>query len=135
MKSTLNLLPRSVTDQHKRLTEELLPKALDVMSDTMGLNPWEEVTDKDGNTVFDPASGLPKMKFNTRLNGQRIRAAQTVVVVVERLGDQALKRQAGRKLNAILAEIRRAKSAKLVESKPEDPAPLPAPVQDPPEGP
>ena len=102
-------MPKAVTttNAHTQLTTETLNLSVKVLTDTMRLDPWEE----------DPETGV--RKFNGRINGQRVRAALGTLQAVVHLGDQALKRQAGTSLKALLADIkkeRQAMRAKVVEA-------------------
>lgn len=87
------------SDSHKELVTKSLPKALRVLSETMDLDPYD--VDEKGNKTF-----------NGRINGQRLRAALGVVQIVERLGDQALRRQAGTQIKNLIAAIKAEKSKK-----------------------
>lgn len=84
---------------HELLITQALPQAIGVLTETMMLEPWK--------ISLDPESGEEIKEFNTRINGQRLRAALGTVSLVERLGDQALRRQAGGQLKTILQEIKK----------------------------
>jgi hypothetical protein len=92
-------------DSHKRLTEEALPLALDVLVTTMRLSPWEPVRDDVGEPVYN-RDGTPALKFNGRINSQMLKAALGTASIVERLGDQALRRQAGGQIKELLRLIK-----------------------------
>lgn len=88
------------TQSHRKLTTEALPQAIDVLVETMLLDPWDvtqEIVKGETITV---------KKFNGRINSQRLRAALGTVQVVERLGDQELRRQAGGQLKQVLDMIK-----------------------------
>lgn len=94
-------------DSHAKLVTEALPAAVDVLLETMRLDPNEEVENPETREVTK--------KFNLRINGQRVRAALGTVAVVERLGDQALRRQTGKQLSQVLKLI---KEHKILDKKP-----------------
>lgn len=86
---------------HEALVTRALPKAIEVLEQTMNLDPFDE--------VVDPKTKIVTRTFNGRINSQRLRAALGTVQVVERLGDQALRRQAGGQLKSLLKAIRERK--------------------------
>ncbi len=101
-----------VKGPHQKLVTEALPAAVDVLLETMRLDPYEEIENE--------ATGEVKRTLNLRINGQRVRAALGTVAVVERLGDQALRRQAGNKLDSILKLIKQEQGklpSRVIEGK------------------
>lgn len=102
-------------DSHQKLVTEALPAAVQVLLETMNLDPYEEIE--------NPETGEITRKLNLRINGQRVRAALGTVAVVERLGDQALRRQAGKKLDAVLKAVKAYKilaTPKIIEHSAQD---------------
>lgn len=85
-------------DSHQKLVTEALPAAVDVLLETMRMDPWEEKENEE--------TGEVERVLNSRINSQRLKAALGTVTVIERLGDQALRRQAGKKLDAVLKAIK-----------------------------
>lgn len=116
----------AVTAAHDKLTKIALPAAIEVFTETMALDPWEEKT--------NPETGDVVRTFNSRINSQRIRSAGLVLQAVVHLGDQALKRQAGGQLKKLL-ELARAERPELFAKHKgaviDQPAPHPAPTEHP----
>lgn len=96
---------------HHQLVNDILPKSLAVVSQTLELDPYVEVPgepDEHGNPTIIK-------EFSARINGQRVRVALGVISAVVKLNDTALKRQAGTQLKSILSEIRKMKKSKLLD--------------------
>lgn len=85
---------------HQRLVSDLLPKAFKVIERTLDMDPYEPVLDSEGNDTG-------AKKFNGRLNSQALKAAMHTTNLIEKLGDQELKRQAGNQMKKLIAAIKK----------------------------
>lgn len=94
-------------DVHSKLVTVVLAKAVDVLEETLNIDPY--------TSEMDPETKEVVRTFNGRLNGQRLRAAIATVSLVERLGDQALRRQAGKQMSRLLKAIKRERNKGTID--------------------
>lgn len=108
----------AVANQHQKLITDALPRAIDVLIETMSLDPNEDLLDEKGAVIGK--------KLNLRISSQRLKAAVATVSVVERLGDQALKRKAGSQIKHLLDEIREIKKRQKLKTIDAETGPRPS---------